>query len=869
MKLSNTCDLPDASTALRRAWAVMEDEHSSNQKDRILILLKTFLSAANNQVLLGDLQIVTKVLVFLAERAELSTSYHQQLQEFLNLLKQPPMMSKSSDEIEYQTQLVIFFNQLGLMLLQPKNADLKPHILEIVQNMLAGRDGAKGFLPVRACLKAVEVSELMEYIADLIAISSKDIYLLAVSTALQVCNMSKLCCWSTLRKGLLENLLVRMRVVKDEERIVVWEMTYELLWKLFCCTNHREDWSQVPQPSIVALRSLRYVLREEALVHGLPGRLTNGLNNISAITLKTLHLFPSAEYVLSGLLEDITSFATLTEAVINFHVLVPRFKTQSDHLMFKKLMIACLAICPATSASKVIFQHHKVAECLTFLLCTERRTYLFNEIDDDFWSAEHMMELFRCALPTIVAIYDTLQKDFIDAGLFEKLILFLSENSINDKPPTDDLLHDVVSTVMALCFHDQNAKHTREALEKANSVVVLLSICKHVLASNFQMTVRLQKMLSYMLCVLTYLMENQDFLQQMHSEACSYIVNTLYQRILKPLPSDSLIDKKLTISVCNFAWETLIWNKQNVKEFLSSSNVFSHIDILERSSVSEQIIYLSMLADIAELRQSIPYLVTWRGKKGINLLSLLCNIWREEEKRFEVPRSEDGCISDIERPLMGEKQFKTSGKENKLTLSTCDLFGSVRPKIHAIVQLMDRYREVEDLCEDQYKLGHDKLSCENTVTLQTIRAYLPLKLGEVWWEIRSGQEQVTPLDRYLAETLSNHYLDTSLAVQKAQHALMREWDTQQCAEEAALYRGLHEARLTTALQALQQVIVIARTADRQMMSREYVRQWESIEEYRAPVQGEVRATYPRDLPLLLVHSKTDLVLQEAPPVSAP
>lgn len=818
-------------------------------------------------MILEDLQIVTQVLVFLVQQADLSNSYQQILQELVNLLKQPPMMLKSSDEIEYQNQLVMYLNELGLLLLRPKNAELKPHILEIVQKSLAERGTSKSLLPVRACLKAIEVSEFMESLSDFIAIASKDMYLLAVSTALNICNMSKFCCWSMLRKGVLENLLVRMRMVKDEEKTVVWEMTYELLWKLFGCTSHGEDWSQIGQPSLVALRSLRYVLREEALLHTLPGRLTNGLNNVSAITLKILHLFPSADYVISGLLEDITFFATLTEAVINIHVL-PRFKTQSDHLMFKKLMIACLTVCPVTSASKVIFDYYKVAQCLTSLLSTVRRTYLYDDTDGHYWSAEHMLELFRSALPTISALFDLLQQDFIDSGLFKKLILFLSENCIREKPPTDDLLYDVVNTVMSLCFHNANANITREALKEANAVVVLLSISKNILVLNFQLTVRLQKMLSYILCVLTHLMENQDVLQHMHSEVCLYVVSTLYQRILKPLPSDSLIDKKLTISVCNFAWETIVWNKKNAEEFLSSSNIFSHIDIIEKSSVSVQIVYLSMLADIAELRQSIPYLVTWRGHKGINLLSLLCKIWREEEQRLEVPRSEDGCISDIERPLMGESQFELTKMKNKQTLSTCDLFGSVRPKIHAIVQLVDRYREVEDLCEEQYKLGHDKLTCENMVTLQLIRAYLPLKLGEVWWEIRNNQDKVTPLDRHLAETLSNHYLDKSLAVQKAQHVLLREWRAQQCKEEAAQYEELRDAHLTTALQALQQVMVIARTADRQMMAREYGRLCEGIEQSRAPVLGEVRATYPRDLPLLLVHSKTDLALQDTELVSS-
>lgn len=58
------------------------------------------------------------------------------------------------------------------------------------------------------------------------------------------------------------------------------------------------------------------------------------------------------------------------------------------------------------------------------------------------------------------------------------------------------------------------------------------------------------------------------------------------------------------------------------------------------------LVFLSLLIDLCEYEETVTYLVTWRSNKNSeNLLTILCQLWRQEEKTLGVKRTLDGCIS--------------------------------------------------------------------------------------------------------------------------------------------------------------------------------------------------------------------------------
>uniref|UniRef100_A0A1B6FEC5 Cilia- and flagella-associated protein 69 ARM repeats domain-containing protein n=1 Tax=Cuerna arida TaxID=1464854 RepID=A0A1B6FEC5_9HEMI len=847
--LSKECKLPETQVTLRRIWEVMRSQDSASQLDRQLILLQTYLVATGDYVMVADLQLIARIISFLRVRAKLNSRYREPLENIFRLLEHPPLMEMASDEILYGHYLVELLNVLGCILLETKKSHRKFQILGIVQSMLISERIPKSkFIPLRSCIKGIEVSDFVSCLANLIAVVGESLYHQAIYCALQICKLSGFSCWTLLIKNTLDSLFVRLTTIPDELMPAVMDTTSELLWKLFKCSKHPEDWHKVPTPSRIALRSLRYVLREEAIVHAHPGTYPDSLNNISAIILKLMHLFPDADYVLSDLIEDITFYATLSEATFKLSVL-PYFKDNFYHLQFKRLMLACLAICPVSNLSVLVFRRCKLARCLVAMI---EKSSSVNE-SPEIWCSKNFIELFRSVVPVVLALFDFLREAFLDAGLMEKLVMFLSVHYIEEKSLSDDVALVVVKTIFSLCSRKPNSK-TLQLIRDANAVAILLKLCTLIVA-EVALTTTAQCILLYTLYDLTCLIENQQEIQIEHSKQFFCLVKSIYQRILNPLHTDSLIDNRLVVAISNFAWEVIVWNKQSVSRFFRCGLVFPHIDIMERSSCSVQLVCLSMLVDLCEYQQCVPYVVTWRGRNGIKFLSILCQIWRSEEERLGVLRDKGGCISDSEKPLMGENQCKLIKSQKNKVMSICDVFGSVRPKICAIVQLLHRHEEVVDLCEEHYRLGHDSLPCEDLITLQLIKTYLPLKMGEIWWEIRHKQGDVLPLDRYLAETLADRYLNWSLSVQRTQLDLLRGSEAQVRGEEQKYYGLIRACQLTAALSALKEVVGVARSSDRQQFLLAHRKLRKGIENSRE-VDTELWVAFPPDVNLIIVNNKT-------------
>ncbi|XP_054272233.1 cilia- and flagella-associated protein 69-like [Macrosteles quadrilineatus] len=879
MKELETCELPDTTNVLEQLWDVLADPDCEQQEERKLVLLQAFFTVAEERIKLRDLQLVTKVLDVIAKKAEVDSKYERHVKKILDLLNAPIRMERSSDQLNFNGYLVELFTALGYILLRTANKSVQLQILDIIlTNLLTKRIGDSDMIPVPQCVKALELSELAECLSDLIVISEDDVYSLTIFTTLQVSMMSKLICWTLLRKEVLESLLVGLMQIGNDD---VAGNVYDLLWTLLTCTECVEDWQKIPQPSKIALKSLRSVLREQILTHCHPGKNRELLHNTAALTLKIINLFPSADYVLSGLIEDITIAATLSESVIEMHI-VPFFKCKEDHVHFKKLMLACLAAAPVNAMSVGIFERYKLAECLVSMLrldcCRSGLSWLSNSalsLGSDkssmsynsnlVWfniDKEQSIDLFKSAVPVVCALYEALHKRFMRAGLINTLTTFLSVHYLQDKNHIDELFWMVIRTIFYTCFSKPNQTLVRKEFVKAGAVHILLGSCNILLVPINPLTIRAQSILCKILHVLSALMEGQPELQLNNQSKSMQIVKSLYHRITNPPPIDSVLDNRLIVAISNFAWVSLIKHEDNMSKFIDSSEMYSHLDILERSNSPTQSVYLSVLADIAESHKAVPYLVSWRGRKGVKFLSLLCQIWREEEMRLKVPRSEQGCITDIERPLMGEDQYRLSKAKSKYA-AVCDMFGSCRPKIYALVQLLHRHEQVVSICEDHYRLGHDILPWEDQVTMQVIESYLPLKLGEVWWEIFHNQEDFVPLDRYLAQTLADRYLNWSLNVQKSQHGVLKQRCEHLEKEEQQYYSKVRSVRLADTLECLRQVTSIARTADRQMFLATQQELRECVEHSRPELPQDFHVAFPQDVRVLVVDPRAEVVLHES------
>lgn len=119
-----------------------------------------------------------------------------------------------------------------------------------------------------------------------------------------------------------------------------------------------------------------------------------------------------------------------------------------------------------------------------------------------------------------------------------------------------------------------------------------------------------------------------------------------------------------------------------------------------------QVIGLGMLVDLCEEGSCVPYLFTWR-KNGKRYTTLLFDIVRAENKSNEVKLEKYGVIGDIYKPLMGKKQSQEMENPNR-KFDSCpsimDMYGSSRPKVYAIIQLVKRHQDVVDFVNEEYKI---------------------------------------------------------------------------------------------------------------------------------------------------------------------
>lgn len=209
-----------------------------------------------------------------------------------------------------------------------------------------------------------------------------------------------------------------------------------------------------------------------------------------------------------------------------------------------------------------------------------------------------------------------------------------------------------------------------------------------------------------------------------------------------------------------------------------------------------QIIGLGMLVDLCEEESSIPYILTWR-KNGKRYLTLLFDIVRAENKNNEVKLERHGIIGDIYKPLMGKKQsLQTENPKREFESSPAimDMYGSSRPKVYAILQLIKRHEDVVDLVNEEYKIQTYEPSIRDQVclllnfirlstfpkfqiTMLLMDNFFALKLGEVWVEIAADLKRMglklSGIDTNLLSILTLRLPRWALYIQKQQHTLIK------------------------------------------------------------------------------------------------
>ncbi|XP_046742514.1 cilia- and flagella-associated protein 69-like [Diprion similis] len=309
---------------------------------------------------------------------------------------------------------------------------------------------------------------------------------------------------------------------------------------------------------------------------------------------------------------------------------------------------------------------------------------------------------------------------------------------------------------------------------------------------------------------------------------------------------------RLAIAVGMFIWECIVWCSPNLRMFVERGGVYLILDIIDTTIFPVRVVFLGALCDMCDEGGYETEFCTWRGQnKELGLMSLLTKIWREEETKIRAKRTEDGCIDDLELPLMGVNQWFATfhGKCSQTTSPALeDMIGSCRPKIYAIRKILERNTERYEIAQNHYRILLQEIPMEDQITMLLIDHYFGMKQGQVWVEVYRDIHRIglVPIrtDGEMIFLMLQRQQRRALFIKDSQDAILRAAREAELRKEKAMYKEIIDSKLAPTLDALHQIDFISRTTDPRFMSRSKNRQRAEVErELHFPVDVDPQSCH--------------------------
>ncbi|PVD30636.1 hypothetical protein C0Q70_09909 [Pomacea canaliculata] len=243
---------------------------------------------------------------------------------------------------------------------------------------------------------------------------------------------------------------------------------------------------------------------------------------------------------------------------------------------------------------------------------------------------------------------------------------------------------------------------------------------------------------------------------------------------------------KLLLAAIDCVWCSVVGCYITEDYLLEKEGVYLLIDLLEMSPKNMHNLIVGCLLDLCENPKTVNHVLTWRGQNGSTAAHLFCEMWRNEEAEIGASRDENGAITDVTKPLMGQLQ------EERGTVSLPSQFPS-----QAIVDVSENMRA--KIYSFFCKIGFTDLpglTVDDHVTLTIIEKYLDFKIGEVWTEIMKELEMenvrpVTP-DAEAMEAISRAIEERAQIVAATQAELLEAQRNQDILDEQEFYAEIRE-----------------------------------------------------------------------------
>ncbi|XP_033222568.1 cilia- and flagella-associated protein 69-like [Belonocnema kinseyi] len=717
------CREIDLDYTLSKLQELINDSFACNDGDRICNLLYDFLhETADRGFYIKHLAAVMDILEFLSLKAKSVKQYQIHLDRMLELCNQPLVLEKTSEILSCADVIEQYFTVLGYLLaILPSTAEVLQVYRAVGCLLIQSKHVEGSTIPLEICHRAMERSQLPIILAKLVQVSSFDIYERVLHLIFILVSVSSICCITFLQAGILDHLLVRIdpsygpqfeSVPPDENTNLhldkedyydVIILTTNIMWGLVKAAlplGKQKELDKLPPPSRSAMWSLRCAFRREIFRSQRSSKSLMMRNDLAALILAGIVALPSWKLIRSGLTDDIAVLVVATEIGSEDTWLSNvKFGTSNENLLFKKILLLIVAHLAQSEAAVQIMISRLVMPAVLQLINPEIQDFTVP------WSTSQFWYLAQYAMSTLTILVPKMPAEFLKKNGSLRLIMMLEWGMTDEFDST--IIMNLVKTICSIITI--KCKMILDAFCEHGVVVSLTKLVNHIL--NFEsLTMQHQRILTLLMISIQDVMNNKMYLREMYGDQSIKLVLRLLQRCFHQKKGEFKLDQRILISLGSYIWECIIRCPMNIETFVQSGAIYLMLDIIQDASLDVRCVYLGVLSDLNQVTFCGPHLCTWRGAdKRKGLISFLAKTWREEEVILGVKRNSEGCIDDLELPLMGKEQWDNTywnkaGVTDDSSPALVDMIGSVRPKIYSIHKLMEEEADKYEKTKEHYKI---------------------------------------------------------------------------------------------------------------------------------------------------------------------
>ncbi|XP_043488894.1 cilia- and flagella-associated protein 69-like [Polistes fuscatus] len=845
------CREIDVDYVVNKLHELISDPVTQNDVSRISRLLYDYQEYLSDRAyMVKHLTKVIKVFEFLATNAKSIEDYRSHLDRMLDFSNRPPLLENTYQSLLCLDIMEQYFTLFGYLLTILPNERELLKVREALRSLLIRTVPAdSSVVKPELCRAAMERSNLSFRVTEIFKYtSSPEAYSNILELVFLLSSVSCVSCQKMLEAGILNPLLIRMDLsystqvfcklppdnpfegdeYSDDTMSLIMNILWTLTRSILAPKEAPVGLKDLPTPTQCAMWGLRYAFKKQ-LYKSQNCKLNAKLRNeMALLILLILQIFPRYIIISSGIANDVLSFFNgCLSGQIRVWSKDIKFLASKENLVFFKILLSIVSDLTEINASIPIMIEQNVLPLILRFIDLNSKS---------IWSPSQFWHLFEHAIFTLTVLAPKMADEFVNNDGTQKLISILkwcANSNEFDSKNTMNCTKAICSIVLS-----KNPVMLKDFREQ-EVILTLLDLIDRILHTN-TLTMEHQRIMTIILIGADELIREESYLRLLYGNQNIRIIRKLLDRCVYYRKNDDFhVDQRLLLAIGSYIWSSIVPCPLHAKNFVDKGTIYAIIDVIEVTPAPVRCLFLGLLSDICENIFCGHFLCTWRGMdKNKGFMSLLTKIWREEEKEIGVKRRPDGTVEDPELPQMGVKQWLDT-YHSKLTYNVSpaliDMIGSVRSKIYAICQIIERYGEKYEMARNHYKILFDALPIEDQITMSTINLYFRLKIGETWVEISKylAELGVTPLgmDGQIISLMTQRYHSWGLFIQERQRKINASFKNIEEIEEKEEYARIRDSMLAPTFDALDEIEYIRRTTDRTYMLKKKDLQNQMVNEY--------------------------------------